>query len=248
MIKFARPSLNSRPLPDWRWRVCWTRRRWIWCWSQGVEWKTLLMMTRMWTLPGSEWKVHSAERRCVLGWACDVWWLMFRDQRYVLQGSRWRVRNLSYRITKYPKRSGLSRSAVDKTIRKAFDVWERPTGLTFTEDNGQGKVHIEIRFERRAHGDDDPFDGLGGTLAHAFFPVYGGDVHFDDEEVGGVRAGEGRVKVLLVVRTGRWTAPEGRAFWWRLPTSWATPSASHTLTRGELSWPPSTGATRRTSS
>lgn len=55
------------------------------------------------------------------------------------------MRNLTYRITKYPKRSGLSRSAVDKTIRKAFDVWERPTGLTFTEDKGRGKVHIEIR-------------------------------------------------------------------------------------------------------
>ena len=57
------------------------------------------------------------------------------------------MRNLTYRITKYPKRSGLSRSAVDKTIRKAFDVWERPTGLTFTEDKGRGKVHIEIRWE-----------------------------------------------------------------------------------------------------
>ena len=66
-------------------------------------------------------------------------------------------------------------------MEEAFNVWAEVTNLKF-EKIFSGDAHIEIRFETGNHGDDDPFDGEGGTLAHAFFPIFGGDAHFDDEE------------------------------------------------------------------
>lgn len=102
-----------------------------------------------------------------------------RSKRYALQGSRWKVKALTYRISKYPKR--LNKDDVDKEVAKAFAVWSEYTDLTFTAKKSN-PVHIDIRFETGEHGDGDPFDGPGGTLAHAYFPVYGGDAHFDDAE------------------------------------------------------------------
>ncbi|XP_060516534.1 matrix metalloproteinase-14 isoform X3 [Cylas formicarius] len=101
-----------------------------------------------------------------------------RAKRYALQGSRWKVKNLSYKIAKYPPK--LKRRDVDDEIQRAFNVWSEYTDLTFTPKSGQ--VHIEIKFESGEHGDGDPFDGPGGTLAHAYFPVFGGDAHFDASE------------------------------------------------------------------
>ena len=104
-----------------------------------------------------------------------------RQKRFALQGTRWKRKRLAYRVTKYPTKIGLRKNDVDLTMKKAFDVWSKETNLEF-DKKLEGDVHIEISFERKDHGDDDPFDSLGGTLAHAFFLVYCGDVYFDDEE------------------------------------------------------------------
>ncbi|XP_041974462.1 matrix metalloproteinase-14 isoform X2 [Aricia agestis] len=111
-----------------------------------------------------------------------------RAKRYALQGSRWRVKNLTYKISKYPSR--LNHAEVDAELAKAFSVWSDYTDLTFTQKKA-GQVHIEIRFEKGEHGDGDPFDGPGGTLAHAYFPVYGGDAHFDDAEMWSINTRRG---------------------------------------------------------
>ena len=63
-------------------------------------------------------------------------------------------------------KKGLTRNDVDLTMKKSFNVWEKATNLEF-ERRSIGYVNIELRFEMRYHGDDDPFDGEGGTLANA---------------------------------------------------------------------------------
>ena len=98
-----------------------------------------------------------------------------------MSGSRWKVANITYKISKYPRLGKMTKQDIDSEIRAAWEVWSSVTELRF-EQRRSGKVHVDIRFEDGEHGDGDSFDGLGGTLAHAFFPVYRGDVHFDDSE------------------------------------------------------------------
>ncbi|XP_062983199.1 macrophage metalloelastase-like [Elgaria multicarinata webbii] len=94
--------------------------------------------------------------------------------------SRWRRNTLTYRINNYTP--DMRRAKVDEVIAKAFKVWSDVTPLQFKRISSP--ADIEIFFAYGAHGDGGPFDGRGGTLAHAYFPGsgLGGDAHFDESE------------------------------------------------------------------
>lgn len=105
-----------------------------------------------------------------------------RFKRYEAHYSRWPRTRLTYDIVNYPDDSVLTKAEVDHDIEVALKVWEAETPLHFERRRG-GTVDIQMDFYRGVHlRGDDPFDGRGGVLAHAFFPKFGGDVHFDADE------------------------------------------------------------------
>ncbi|XP_051279534.1 stromelysin-3 [Dicentrarchus labrax] len=104
-----------------------------------------------------------------------------RQRRFVLYGGRLEKTDLTYRIVRFPQQMGEEK--VRRVFREALKIWSDVTPLTFTEIHS-GKADIRIEFTRYWHGDNLPFDGPGGILAHAFFPKTHrqGDIHFDHDE------------------------------------------------------------------
>ncbi|KAL3651570.1 hypothetical protein CASFOL_004572 [Castilleja foliolosa] len=73
-------------------------------------------------------------------------------------------------------------AAVKEAFRRAFDRWTEVTTLTFVETaTSYDGADIQIGFYSGDHGDGEPFDGVLGTLAHAFSPPVG-RLHMDGEE------------------------------------------------------------------
>ncbi|XP_076844966.1 stromelysin-3 [Brachyhypopomus gauderio] len=105
-----------------------------------------------------------------------------RHKRFVLAGGRWNKKDLTYKILHYPWQ--IRSEKVRQVFQEALRVWSDITPLTFTEVRS-GRADINIDFTRYWHGDNLPFDGPGGILAHAFFPRSHreGDIHFDIDEV-----------------------------------------------------------------
>ncbi|XP_036600315.1 neutrophil collagenase-like [Trichosurus vulpecula] len=94
---------------------------------------------------------------------------------------KWKKNEITYRIINYTP--DLPKADVDSAIEKAIQIWSGPAPLKFTRINS-GEADIKISFVRGDHGDNSPFDGKNGVLAHAFQPGQGigGDAHFDEDE------------------------------------------------------------------
>ncbi|XP_004504503.1 metalloendoproteinase 2-MMP [Cicer arietinum] len=74
---------------------------------------------------------------------------------------------------------------LDETTKQvfanAFNQWSKVTTITFSETTSFSTADIKIGFYSGDHGDGEAFDGVLGTLAHAFSPT-DGRFHLDKAE------------------------------------------------------------------
>jgi len=85
--------------------------------------------------------------------------------------------------------SELPSGAPQAEIVRAMAEWSKVIQLTWLPGSGaSGNRTMNVLFALGAHGDDFPFDGPGGVVAHTFYPAppnpepIAGDMHFDDAE------------------------------------------------------------------
>ncbi|KAL7064871.1 hypothetical protein AAHC03_04785 [Spirometra sp. Aus1] len=116
--------------------------------------------------------------------------LLKRQKRYLVGDDKmhWSKKKVTWQIRSYPTHS-LNRSRTHVVFQHAFNKWARVADLDFEEEKDYSRdADIVIQFGSRRHGDSIAFDGPGGVLAHAFYPVpepvysLAGDAHFDDDE------------------------------------------------------------------
>ncbi|XP_049722514.1 matrix metalloproteinase-17 isoform X2 [Elephas maximus indicus] len=124
-----------------------------------------------------------------------------RQRRQAPTPTKWNKRNLSWRVRTFPRDSALGRDTVRALMYYALKVWSDIAPLNFHEVAGSA-ADIQIDFSRADHDDGYPFDGPGGTVAHAFLPgdhQAAGDAHFDDDEAWTFRSSDAHGMDLFAV-------------------------------------------------
>ncbi|XP_050409447.1 matrilysin [Patella vulgata] len=104
-----------------------------------------------------------------------------RPQGYTHLQDKWPNSHVTWKTLKYSRQ--LPKQKQRDAFVRAFKLWEDVAALNIRETAAE--ADMVLSFERRTHGDSNPFDGRGNTLAHAFGPgtsPLSGDIHFDEDE------------------------------------------------------------------
>ncbi|CAN8231788.1 unnamed protein product [Cochlearia groenlandica] len=94
---------------------------------------------------------------------------------------KWNRDALTYAFSKTHKLDYLNPADVRTVFSRAFARWADVIPVSFEETNDFAAADLKIGFYDGDHGDGQPFDGVLGTLAHAFAPD-DGKLHFDAAE------------------------------------------------------------------
>jgi hypothetical protein len=94
---------------------------------------------------------------------------------------------LSYVFSRMTLR--LDSTAAQSEVRRAMAEWSKAVKVSWVQGfDSFGSRTVNILWATGSHGDAFPFDGLGGVLAHTFYPAppnaepLAGDLHLDDAE------------------------------------------------------------------
>lgn len=96
---------------------------------------------------------------------------------YTYLGTSWPP-GKRYLTFSYPKNM---RVDAELPMALALGRWMTVSPFKFGYKNDFGSADVKVSFERRDHGDGNPFDGPYGIVAHSFRPT-DGRLHFDAEE------------------------------------------------------------------
>ena len=83
-----------------------------------------------------------------------------------------KLQDLTYRFISFTE--DIPEDKVRQIIKRSLNMWSAASTLTIREEADptvdDDDVDILISFVRGYHFDSYPFDGTGGTLAHAYYP------------------------------------------------------------------------------
>ncbi|WZZ26340.1 metalloendoproteinase 1-MMP [Brassica napus] len=108
---------------------------------------------------------------------------VYTTARYTYFGGKpkWNRDTLTYAFSEIHKLDYLNSDDVKKAFRRSFGQWASVIPVTFEETDDYSSADLKIGFFSGDHGDGQPFDGVLGTLAHAFAPE-NGRLHLDAAE------------------------------------------------------------------